>query len=888
MTFRNVAIKFVLLTGICTASYAQKPNVVFILADDLGVGDISFNNQDPAWFRYTPNIDSICSKGIYFSNYYAHHLCSPTRAGLLTGMHYTKVGSGAVTGGTLHNDIPNVAKDFKTNGYVTGAFGKWHNGYPNFPAEGNGAEVNSKNDVDSSNNIFEKYKSWEWGEGVNAYGFDRWVGYYNGGGDYFNRHVNYHHEKDWWVDRNYRPDVEGYTTDLIGEAAVNFIETNKDTSFYCYVPMEAVHAPYHVKLSDLQELCSYFPGEWDYIKDVESPTTGRKISEVARIRCSPEQEFDYTLIDPEGTRFMRLIYSTMVYSMDKAIGDILAKLEEHNLSSNTIVFFSSDNGATMRGSNGIFQGWKHTLWEGGIHLPSAIWWPGHIDVESLTEYSANDNQYDGFVQYIDYYPTIMSLTNSSISATELDGIDFSENLLNRTEARPGLENPYYGINRDWGAIRAGKWKLHYNEIPGVQMLELYDLENDLSETTDLCRAEPEITDTLKALYNKWVYDNNWAFSYLPVSLDKTSNLTAEPEGDILEVKAWQTDSVKEAFFVRFSNFPDGGQHSGDRIEFDIYVADDSDNDSGFHYTPAGGVVPYFTGNNGVTHDSIYLNHAKWPRNQWIRKIVGYGNHAPIGGYAHYVCFQATEPGFTHFYLDNIIVRRKDGSVLTIWKSGEDFDGLRYRYQDIQYTKLDDVKKIEGFPFSDVYLNSAVYEPPPVFYVQDSLDDVTLYDSKIISLDGVFEVLNDPWAYKIITIEWTHIELLDVVYDAKTNRVLLLRKTEQDGESVVQISASHEGQTVSTSFTVKIATEDPATYIPAITGTANVYPNPATNTIHIDIQNDDFTVNLYNVLGQKVLTSSRQKVISVNGLNRGIYFLEIKTGENTELKKLQIN
>ena len=120
------------------------PNVVIFYADDFGWGDIRHHNTDPAHFRYTPNMDRIFAEGIEFKNYMTHCVCSPSRAGLLTGKHYANVGAGPRTGGTLPNDVQNFAKDLRAAGYKTGAFGKWHNGLPNFPAEGNGARLRQK------------------------------------------------------------------------------------------------------------------------------------------------------------------------------------------------------------------------------------------------------------------------------------------------------------------------------------------------------------------------------------------------------------------------------------------------------------------------------------------------------------------------------------------------------------------------------------------------------------------------------------------------------------------------------------------------------------------------------------------------------------------------
>jgi len=713
------------------------PNIVFILADDLGNGDLSYNNPDSSFFRYTPNIDRMCEQGIYFSNFYAHHVCSPTRAGLLTGKHYTKVGSGNETGGTLYNNIPNVAKDLQANGYATGAFGKWHNSYPNFPAEGNGRIVSSTGDVDTSNTIFENFKGIDWGEGVNAYGFDRFVGYYSGGGDYFSRYNNWHKDIDWWTDQSYTPEVEGYVTDLIGEAAIDFIETNKDQPFYCYVPMETVHEPLQVKLSDLQELCSFFPGTWEYIKDVTSPTSGRKISEVQEIKCEEGAEFDWKKIDPGKIKFERLIYATMLYSMDNVLGNIFDKLQEHNLRENTIVFFCSDNGATSAGLNTPFRGSKKTLWEGGIHVPAAIWWPGNIDTENLASYSSGDNVYDGFLQYLDYYPTIMSLAGLQPSAADLDGLDASDALLGRTEVRPEFNDPYFGVDIKLGAVRAGKWKLHYNEVPSSRRLELYDLETDPAETFNVQDVYPEVRDELIAFYLDWYNTNNLAFSYLPVQPENIPDPLPSPEGDIMEIKANQTVDITngnaQGVLIRFTKANTteyvNNVESGDRIEFDIFVPHDSENDQGFFYTPGRGWNAYYNNQNGVTQDSLLLSNIKWPRNKWLRKIIGIGNNAALGIPVNYISLYTTGKGYTHFYLDNIILRKNDGTIRTvIWDDNSDFINFQYRYQNNTYSSLSSLIGTGDFPFTEITVETAeqvLPEKATILHPENGATDVTV-------------------------------------------------------------------------------------------------------------------------------------------------------------------
>jgi len=747
MLKNTIVLIFISLLMISSLVGQTKPNIVFILADDLGNSDISYTNKGTSGYRYTPNIDKMCEKGIYFNNFYVHHVCSPTRAGLLTGRHYTSVGSGCETSGTLDNTIPNIAKDLQANGYATAAFGKWHNSYPNFPAEGNGVIVSSPSQTDTSNNIFENFKNTPWGEGVNAYGFDHWMGYYNGGGDYFNHFNTWHNDIDWWVDKSYAPDMYGYVTDLIGEAATQFIEDNKDQPFYCYLPMEAVHTPMHCKLSDIQELCSHFPGSWESIKDIKSPTTGRKLSEVEELKCQDGEEFDMTVIDPNGTGFQKLIYSAIIYSMDKVVGDIYDKLDEFGLRDNTIVFFCSDNGGTSRGDNAPFRGTKHQLWEGGIHVPAAIWWPGTIDNETLTAYSPGDNGYNDMVQYIDFYPTMMALAGMQPEATNLDGIDISDGIFNRTEVRAEFENPYIGLDTDWGSVIAGDWKLHYNEMINGKKVELYNLANDISETTNIQSSNPEIRDTLISIYKNWVRENNLAFSFLPIPPENITHLTPAPEGDVIEVKANQTVNINNGdangVQVRFakSAIKDyAGElelSTSDRVEFDIFIPSDSENDKGFFYTPGGGWTPMFDSNNGITHDSLQLSDLTWPRNTWIKKVVGVGNRAPLPIAVNYISLHTTKSGFTHFYLDNIIVRKKDGSIRDIvWDSQSDFVNLQYRYKGEIYNSYSSVSGLSGFPFSDISVKAVKEED---IYAQ-------IERAKSLNFDGIDDKIdcsNDP-------------------------------------------------------------------------------------------------------------------------------------------------
>jgi len=244
-TSTAVALVFLVSATDAGERGSQPPNMVIILVDDLGQDDIGRNvvpdspmrfgripferrqiedrferprlgNTDglafgTRGFQHTPHIALLFEQGIVLRQYLTHTLCSPSRAGLLTGRHYTRVGSGPRTGGTLHLDVANIARDLQSNGYATAAFGKWHNSYPNFPAEGNGVVVTGCNNTDPRNEQFENCKGIPWGAGVNAYGFDEWQGFYGGGADYFDRMSGWHNDIDWWTDRSYTPGVTGHT-----------------------------------------------------------------------------------------------------------------------------------------------------------------------------------------------------------------------------------------------------------------------------------------------------------------------------------------------------------------------------------------------------------------------------------------------------------------------------------------------------------------------------------------------------------------------------------------------------------------------------------------------------------------------------------------------------
>lgn len=622
---RTVLLAFGMLSLVAPAalptSDRAQPNVVFLLADDLGWSDISVH---PGGTIPTPKIDRLFKQGVELKNFMCWCVCSPTRAMLMTGRHPFRVGTGPEVGGELPKEEVTIADAFKANGYRTGIFGKWHNGEdpdtPEFRAAFKDAFRDRRN------------KKHVGGLGVNAHGFDEaWV-YYGGGADYFTRRtVQGRGPVSWWHNREYRPQDAGYTEDLITGHVLDFIRENKDRPFFCYVPFHIVHAPLQAKDSDLAG------------------------------------------VDAKVTNETKRTYAAMVEAMDKNVATILAELDKLGLRDNTIVVLTSDNGATKDGSNLPLRGGKHTLLEGGTHLPAVIHWPrGKVA----------GRKWDGLCGALDMFPTLMAMADLKMPKTRpLDGKNVWPAL--RDNAASPVTSYYWSWHAE-DAIRTADWRLHRF----FDHAELYDTRSDIGETKNVADAHPDVVKTLTAQMNDWAGSLGAALTHQPVPAKFDAK--PEPEGDVLEVTVTVTENAKpkDMLVVPFASF-EGRHFATEYIEYDIATASDS-LQRGFFYSP-------FKGNDnksitlnfkrGVGIDQFGREQALGPETRggpgvWEHRVIGLSSSAPGILPRHGLVFKGGKPGVYKVLLDNLRIRHADGATTPIWTNRTDT-----RFRKIEDTAL---------------------------------------------------------------------------------------------------------------------------------------------------------------------------------------------------------
>ncbi|MDO5970628.1 sulfatase [Flavivirga aquimarina] len=459
--FLNKLLICFLFSAIQYSIYAQnkKPNIVFVLVDDLGWMDIGANGSS---FYETPNIDQLANEGIRFTQAYAASpICSPTRASILTGKNPARIDLTQYIGGRGNpNYIRNLPLEeilfpelLNQAGYKTIFLGKWH-----------------------LNN--------EAGEGTfwpDKQGFDiNIAGHFRGGLYIKNKYFS-----PWNIPNlENGPDGE-YMTDRLANEAVKFIDNNTNNPFLLYLSLYTVHAPFQAPAKRVEK----------YKKKKEALA----LSEEQRFGTENNQEKPFTFRKTQD----HPTYAAMVESMDMAVGKILNKLKDKNIADNTVVIFFSDNGglSTSEGvptANTPLRTGKGWLYEGGIRVPAIIKWPGNIKPGTVS---------NNIITSMDFYPTILEMTGQPLRPDlHIDGKSMMPLLKNESTKLHDVNYFHYPhqSNQKGGpssAIREGDYKLIVFLLDN--RMELYNLKNDIGEQNNLADKLPEIRNRLYSKLVKW-------------------------------------------------------------------------------------------------------------------------------------------------------------------------------------------------------------------------------------------------------------------------------------------------------------------------------------------------------------------------------------------------
>lgn len=433
---------------------ASNPNIIYILADDLGYGDLSSFGQQ----RFqTPHLDALAKGGMILSQHYAGTtVCAPSRSSLMTGLHtgHTPIRGNKRVPPEGQQPLPaasiTIAEKLKTAGYINGAFGKWGLGGP-------GSEGAPENQ-----------------------GFDSFFGYLSQSlaHNYYPYHL-WDNDQKVILSENEGKKEGIYAPNLIHDKALDFLDTHKDTTFFLFYPSVIPHA----ELFAPEEYMAKYRGKFLPEKVYKGTDEGERYR-----------------LGPYGSQSeSHAAFAAMVDLLDQQVGEIVAKVKALGLAENTIIIFSSDNGPHLEGgadpdyfdSNGPMKGYKRDLYEGGIRVPTIAYWPENINPGSTSDHIS---------AFWDLYPTLCELAGLPIEA-ELDGISFLPTLLG--EKQTPHEYLYWEFHEKGGrqAVRKGNWKAVKYDIfkqPG-KMLELYDLSKDIGEQNNIATQHPEIVREMEEI-----------------------------------------------------------------------------------------------------------------------------------------------------------------------------------------------------------------------------------------------------------------------------------------------------------------------------------------------------------------------------------------------------
>lgn len=436
---------------------ASKPNILFILADDLGYGDLSCYGQKKF---STPHIDKLAEKGLVFTQHYSGStVCAPSRSALLTGLH---TGHTPVRGNKevkpegqwpMPGDTFTLTNMLKQTGYTTGVFGKWGLGYPG--SEGD----------------------------PNHQGVDEFFGYNcQRLAHHYYPHYLWHNQEKMVLEENSGKKTGTYGPRLIHEKALDFIRQHGDTPFFLFYASLIPHAELLAPEEAMQKYRGKFLPEKQYQGKDDGPSY-RKGPYGSQDEC-------------------HAAFAAMIHVLDEQVGELVATLEQQGILENTLILFSSDNGPHVEGgadpdyfdSNGPLKGYKRDLYEGGIRVPMIVRWDEKINPGRTTDHIS---------AFWDFMPTVADIVGYGKSL-DTDGLSFLPTLKGQGEQKTH-DYLYWEFHERGGrqAVRMGQWKgVKYDVFQGDAEIELYDLSKDIGETQNIAEQHPDVIEKMKMILEK--------------------------------------------------------------------------------------------------------------------------------------------------------------------------------------------------------------------------------------------------------------------------------------------------------------------------------------------------------------------------------------------------
>ncbi len=459
---------------------AIKPNILLIVVDDQGYADFSpFPDHDKA--ISTPNITKLGQSGTSFTQaYVTAPVCSPSRAGILTGKNQFRWDKPASWGPGLPTDVKTIAEYLKEGGYETAKIGK--------------------------NDLGRNFHQNDVREYPLQHGFDEFLG--------FSAHAH-----DYWLHsekiRERTPDPystsallgplmhnmgeksyeDGYLTDIFTDESIDYINKKREKPFFLTLSYNAVHHLIHevpkkyLDKYNVKEIPNYDP---DSLLEYENHEPG-----------SYSAYYDkYSRVGAINKKDLRNYYLANLNALDDNVGRVLDALRKNGMLENTVIIYISDNGGSpLTGANNSpLTGGKYSLWEGGIRVPMILSWPNKIAANKLEK---------RYVSATDILPTLANIAGVTVSQSDLDGIDLRQPQSDRLLV--------WKWQKNW-AVRKGNWKLtnavenHWKSEPSNQYIapirddssmKLFDVENDPGERVDLASKYPKVVQDLEMAYNNW-------------------------------------------------------------------------------------------------------------------------------------------------------------------------------------------------------------------------------------------------------------------------------------------------------------------------------------------------------------------------------------------------